>query len=133
MVLKLEEVDYKLNKPDTTIYIIFDSLLNKYVIRGKRRDVDFHESASATYSFDCYNRESLINFLMYVICKNNTVNETLYVYDNMPKTCEEITFEFLQRHDNKDYEISGYDNQKISRKNISKLLDILQNVNNLYN
>ena len=131
LVLKLEEVECDSNNIDTTIYIIHDTLTNHFVVRGKRRDIRGNESYS--YSFNCYKQETLIEFLLYVICEKNTVNETLYVFDNMPKHSDEITYDFLQRHENTNYEIAGYDNQQVCRNKISNLLDFLQNIFNLYN
>ena len=44
----------------------------------------------------------------------------LYNYDNLPDTSNEITFEFLKRHDNTVYELAGYDNQKVKvRKHLT--------------
>ena len=131
LVLKLEEIESDSRKTDTTIYIIFDKLLEKFVVRGKRRDIT--DNDAPTYSFDCYSKQTLIDFLMYVICEQNTINETIYNFDNMPKLSDEITYDFLSRHENKDYEISGYNNQILSKKRISSLLNILINVFNLYN
>ena len=133
LVLKLEEIETDSQLPDTTIYIIFDKLMNKFVIRGKRRDI--MGVNAPIYSFEChtFNKNTLIDFIKYVICPKNTVNETIYNFDNMPKLSDEITYDFLQRHEHKDYEISGYNDQKMSRKRISRLLDILENVFNFYN
>ena len=133
LVLKLEEIEYESQLPDTTIYIIFDKLNNKFIIRGKRRDIMGITAPTYSFEYNNFNKQSLVDFIKYVICHTNTVNETMYNFDNMPKLSDEITYDFLQRHENKDYEISGYNNQKLSRKRISRLLDILENVFNLYN
>jgi hypothetical protein len=71
--------------------------------------------------------------LKYIICKENTINEVLYNYDNLPATSNEITFEFLQENDERTYEISGYNGLKCTRKRLLRNLRMLRNVFNYYN
>ena len=127
LVLKLEEIDSDLDKLDTTIYILYDQNEEKYVVRGRRG------SSTHTYSFDCKCACELTDFLAYLVCKNNKVNEILYNYKNLPLTSDEITFQFLQENESSKYEISGYDNLKLKKKNLFKNLKMLQNVFNYCN
>ena len=131
LVLKLEEFDTTLKEIDTTVYILYDKNEDKYVIRGQRRRTEDHQSCS--YSFDCEFAEDLAVFLKYLICKTNTVNEVLYNYDNLPGTSNEITFEFLKEHDNRNYEISGYNGFTLKRNRLIRNLRMLRNVFNYYN
>jgi hypothetical protein len=71
--------------------------------------------------------------LKYIICKENTINEVLYNYDNLPETSSEITFDFLQENDERTYEISGYNGLKCNRKRLLRNLRMLRNVFNYYN
>ena len=131
LVFKLEEKDVLTKETDTTVYILYDKKEHNYVIRGRRRWTPKCQSCS--YSFISEHVEELADFLQYIICKGNTVNETLYNYDNLPVDSNEITFKFLQEYDHDDYEISGYNNQKLSRKRLIKNLRILRNVFNYNN
>ncbi len=131
LVLKLEEFDTTLKEIDTTIYILYDKKEHQYVIRGQRRVTPYQQSC--TYSFNCEFAEDLVVFLKYLICKSNTVNEVLYNYDNLPGSSEEITFEFLKQHDDRNYEISGYNGFKFKRNRIVRILRMLRNVFNYYN
>jgi hypothetical protein len=130
LILKLQEVDLQTNKVDTELYIIYDQLKEKFVLRGQRYS-DSH-IPSNVYSFECSNQKALLNFISYVICKNSIINETLYNYDNLPQDSATISFDFLKIHEHVDYEVSGYNNIKFNKKRLRKLFNILLNVFNLY-
>lgn len=131
LVLKIEEYDTTIQELDTTVYILYDKEEHKYVVRGRRRCTPNHQSC--TYSFDCEYDNDLVDFLRYIICKENTINEVLYNYDNLPATSSEITFDFLQENDERTYEISGYNYLKCTRKRLLRNLRMLRNVFNYYN
>jgi hypothetical protein len=67
-----------------------------------------------------------------MVCRDNTVNEILYNYDNLPSDSNDITFEFLNEYDHSDYEISGYNGQNFGRKRLLKNLRMLRNIYNYY-
>ena len=87
---------------------------------------------SCTYSFECEFGHELADFIQYVICPHNKVNEILYNYDNLPKDPNKISFEFLNENDHGDYEISGYNNKKIKKVRLLRNLRILRNIYNFY-
>lgn len=130
LVLKLEEVDCETKVIDTTLYILYDKVRHVYLIRGKRKWTP--KVQSCTYSFECEYAHDLVNFIKYIICKTNTINETLFNYDNLSYHPNEITYEFLHDYDHSDYEISGYDNVQLKRSKILKNLRMLRNVYNYY-
>lgn len=131
LVLKLEEICRQTKQIDTTVYILYDSARDNYLIRGRRKWT--HESQSCEYSYDATNSEfNVANFLQYIICRTNTVNETLYNYDNLPNDSNKITFEFLHNYYHSDYEISGYDNKKLHTNRLIKNLRMLRTINNKY-
>ena len=74
----------------------------------------------------------MVVFLSYIIAKNNRINEILYNYDNLPDSSNDVTFEFLFEYENKDYEISGYNNNTMSKKRLHMLLRMLRKVGNKY-
>lgn len=131
LVLKLEEYDVDTKHIDTTLYVLYDQKEDNYVIRGSRRWSP--KLQACDYSFICQDRHDLANFISYVICKTNLVHETLFNYDNLPYDSNDITFEFMRDHDHRDYEISGYDNRKFSKKRLLRNLKMIRNVFNYYN
>jgi len=131
LVFKFEEIEFITGKVDTTVYVFYDEKECHYVIRGQRRWSP--EQPSCTYSFVSEDVNDLADFLQYIICKDNEVNEMLYNYDNFSVDSNEITFDFLNKYDHSNYEISGYDKQKLDRKRLLKNLKMLRNVFNYYN
>ena len=130
LVFKFEEVEPDTENIDTTVYVLFDQMKDKYIVRGQRRWTPKYQSCS--YSFECENDYDLADFLQYVICACNTVNEVLYNYDNLPDDSNKITYEFLHDYDHADYEISGYNGKKISSKRLLKNLRMLRKLSNQF-
>jgi hypothetical protein len=128
LVLKLEEICANTKEIDNTIYILYDKNAHNYVVRGRRKLTTKHNST--TYSFVCEFANDLTDFLQYVICKTAKVNEILYNYDNLSKSSNDITFEFLQECDHPDYEISGYNGENLNRDGLLRKLRMLRNVFN---
>jgi hypothetical protein len=131
LVLKIVENDSIKDRVDNTIYILYDTREQTYVIRGQRECGTVR--SGCTFSYICENEDDLADYLQYVICHQNTVNEILYNYDNLPDNSNDITFEFFQKYDHSDYEVGGYDDRKLSRKRLLKTLRMLRNVFNYYN
>lgn len=128
LVLKLEEVECGTVNLDNTMYIIYDKKNHNYLIRGRRRWTPKHQSC--TYSFECEYANELADFIEYLVCPDNNVNEILYNYDNLSENPNEITFDFLNEYDH--YEISGYNNKKLKRRRLLRNLRMLRNVYNYY-
>lgn len=129
LVFKIVEHDVDLNRPDTTMYILYDKSTHRYVIRGKRNEVRME---SCTYSFECEIAHDLVDFLEFCLDQTNKFSYILYNYDNLPETSNEITFEFLNSNDSMVYELAGYDNQPLNRSDMLKCLRMLRNVFNHY-
>jgi hypothetical protein len=131
LVLKIVEYEMDSSKDDTTLYIWYDQDTETYIIRGKRRETSMVDSC--VYSFECNSASNLSDFIQFVIDKTNYVSYILYNYDNLPKTSDEITFEFLANNDDITYEIAGYDHQKLNRKELIRNLKMLRNIFNYNN
>jgi len=131
LVLKIEERDEVTEELDTTVYIIYDKKEHNYVIRGQRSPLKY--SHSCTYSFVCKDHRDLADFLSFVICKKNLWTYVLYNYDNLPYDSNDITYEFLSEYESSVYELTGYNNDEYTRKNLCKILRMLRNVFNYYN
>jgi hypothetical protein len=130
LVFKFEEIEADTGKIDTTLYVLFDQKEEKYIVRGQRRWSP--RVQSCTYSFDCDHICDLVEFLQYVVCSSNRVNEILYNYDNLPDDSNKITYEFLHDYDHSDYEISGYNDRKFSSKRLFKNLRMLRKIGNKF-
>ena len=128
LVFKFEEIEDETKRIDNIVYVLFDQMKEKYIVRGQRRRSHKHNSAS--YSFECDKSCDLVIFLQYIICPGNTVNEVLYNYDNLPDDSNKITYDFLHDYDHSDYEISGYNAQKFSRNDLFTKLRMLRKISN---
>jgi hypothetical protein len=130
LVLKIEEYDIDTNALDTTLYVLYDKKEHHFIVRGQRFSKTIE---SCVYSFKCEFAHELEDFLSFVVCKKNHWTYTLYNYDNLPSTSDEISYDFLQRNDSKVYELAAYDYQKFNKKQLLKNLRILRSVFNNYN
>ena len=130
LVLKLEEFKVESNEIDTTLYILYDTRKDMYLIRGERKWTLNRKFLS--YSFECESVNDLADFIEYVVPSHNLVNEVLYNYDNFPENSNDITYDFLHDYDHSDYEISGYNDKKLKRSRLLRNLRILRNIFNYY-
>lgn len=130
LVLKIEEIESESKKLDNTLFVVYDSNEDHFIVRGKR--IDDASREFVPYSFMCEDAKSLANFISFTICKSNLWSYTLYNYDNLPYYSENITYEFLVENEDMSYEITGYDNQKYNRKQLLSNLRMLRNVFNYY-
>ena len=130
LVLKIEEVEFDTHKLDTTLFVLYDSRKNTFIIRGKRRP--FKNIESCSYSYNCSEVKELHDFISLVICKNNFRNYVLYNYDNLKYESDEITYEFLKENDSTLYELAGYNLEKYNKKKLTNYLNILKNVYNYF-
>ncbi len=129
LVLKIVEYDVDLKRNDNTLFILYDKAIHRYVIRGKRNDVNV---SSCTYSYECKSASDLADFLGFLLDETNKLSYIVYNYDNLPETSNDITFEFLNKNYSKFNELFGYDNQLYNRKTITKVIRTLKNVFNYY-
>lgn len=126
LVLRIDEMDIDTRKLDITVYVLYDSNNETFVVRGKRSN-DW-----TTHSYYCDGVKSLSRFLSTVICKQNFWSYTLYTMSNLPDESDEIGFDTLEEKATKDTEICGYDKLAYSSKTLRKMLNILRNVYNYY-
>ena len=130
LVLKIDEVESDTKLKDTTLFIIYDKNTHEFIIRGKRQDTK--KITGIPYSFVCEYADDLVEFISFVIDCNNKISYTLYNYDNLPATSNELTFKFFEKHVDIEYELTGYDNQKYNKKELVSILRMLRNVYNKY-
>jgi len=130
LVLKIEEHEIDTKELDTTLYILYDKKEHHFIVRGKRFSKKIYP---AVYSYNCEFAHELAKFITFVICMKNQWTYTLYNYDNLPYKSDEITYDFFERNDSREYELGAYDRQKYNKKELLKNLRILRNVFNYYN
>ena len=130
LVLKIEEIDISKDVLDTSVFVFYDQREKKYVVRGRRRWTP--AIRSCTYSYDCESIDDMVDFLSYIISKNNRINEILYNFDNLSDDSNDVTFEFISEQENTEYEISGYNNNRPSKSRFYRLLRMLKKVGNKY-
>ena len=129
LVLKIEE-HCSHNNIDMTLYILYDHKKHNYIIRGKR--IVTRKYNSQDFSFICNCSNSLMNFIDFVVDNVASRNIVLYNYDNLPYNSNDITYDFLKKNDDPNYEIAAYDNVSTDKINVLKLLHMLKTVYNTY-
>lgn len=126
LVLRIDETDVDIKSLDTTVYVLYDSNNETFVIRAKR------ENDWTTHSYYCDDVKELAHFLSTVICKQNLWSYTLFTVTHLPDNSDEISFGMLDEKTTKDTELCGYDKLAYSGKKLRRMLNILRNVYNYY-
>lgn len=130
LVLKLEEIDTISELIDTSIYVLYDTSIRKYLILGSRLN-ESGEDPFEEYAFRCASRTHVELFLKTCVCKKNRVNITLFNYSKLPSTAEEITYSELKDMEYSSNEIVAYDNRKLRKFNIKEWLNVLKYIYNI--
>jgi hypothetical protein len=130
LVLQIQEIEEFTGSIDTNLFVMFDKNEEKYLIRGKRMDLTTR--VFNTYSFECDDSEAMYNFITFIICRDNNINYTLFNYNDLPLSSDDITYEYLMDNASRTKEIAGYDNINMNRKRLRNLLDMLRGVFNYY-
>ena len=131
LVLHISEIDPSLKKEDTSIFIIYDIVKNKFLIRGKRRNIK--NEFTPSYEFQCDTLKSLLDFLEVTLSSPGyDLNITIYNYNDLSLKSEWITYDYLLENKVEVNEIVGYDGKKYSRNYIKSLAKLLMNVYNYY-
>jgi hypothetical protein len=127
-VICIEEKEYNpessYGSKDTTIFLVYDRHYDDYVIYGKRHD---KRGDYIPYSFRCKSSDDLYHFLKAAIditskAKDIYHNIALYNYNNFPLDFSNVTFDFLEKNIDHNYEIFGYNKQYLSRRLIREFL-----------
>lgn len=130
LVLKLEEFERNTDNIDNTIYILYDTNKERYIVRGTRSGGV--SNTQNDFSYECENVDSLIVFLRYAIGKYNMVSESLYNFPEMYVESNNITFDYLCERSRESEEISGYMISRIKKSRLKKLLIMLRDLGNYY-
>ena len=105
LLLCIEEMYSNLERKDTTMFIYYDTRMREFHLLGKRNNTNV--ISFVPYSFTCKSKSKLYSFIRFVICNYAKCILSLYNYDNFPENCEDISYDFIEKHqDNKDVENS---------------------------
>ena len=132
LVLMIEEIEDNSKEIDHVLFILYDTQIGKYVIRGKRSSTNAQNYEP--YSFTCIHKRHVSDFIDTIICSHNQLTLALYNYDNLPYDSDDITFDFLKENVERSYELAAFDDIEYNDTyNIQKnMLSILKNVTNEY-
>jgi hypothetical protein len=111
------------------LFICYDIEQESYVVYGKteRRAVD-----NLPYFFRADKSTDMYKFVRFVVGSDNNNSLTLYNYNNMPFDLEGVDYDFMEANMDIRYEISIYDNVKITKKAFKQNLRMLKTVYNFY-
>ena len=129
LVLKLEEFEHNTDNIDNTIYILYDTNKETYIVRGSRNGL---VNGQMDFSYECENMDSLMIFVRYAIGKYNKVSESLYNFPEMYVDSNNITFDYLCERGRDSEEISGYMITRIKKSRLKKMLAMLRDIGNYY-
>ena len=130
LVLKLEEFEHNTDNIDNTIYILYDTNKETYIVRGTR-DGGVSNTQS-DFSYECENVDSLIVFVRYAIGKHNKVSESLYNFPELYVESNNITFDYLCQRSRDSEEISVYLISRIKKSRLKKMLTMIRDIGNYY-
>lgn len=144
------------------LFIIYDLHEKKFILRGKNYDDNNNnndnnqedsdndtesDSDSDSYarsndsnvesnefkpfSYNCKLKKHLLHFLDYLL-SNNSCEYSLYNFDNLPSSSNQISYHFLENLLDKRYEIVCYESDSFDKKMCLRMLNLLKNIYNEY-
>lgn len=130
LVLLVEGYDTELNISVNKTYVLYDSVNQQYLVRGFDVDKELSKKPfSFTVDYDAY--ESIVDFTDF-FSSGDLVKITLYNFDDLPLTSQEITYEYLVDYSTNEYEILGYYPTTYSKSTIRRMLTMIRNMYNHY-
>ena len=127
LILCIEEHDSKINpcSIDTRLFIGWNNETQEYFLRGKRQDTSV--SNFVPYAFDSEFADDVYEFIEFVLGIKGKKSITLYNFNNI-NNFSEVTYEFLEKYMDTNYEIVGYDNVKLQPKQVKSQLRLLKKI-----
>jgi len=122
LVLLIEDSNIHMN-----LFILYDGEKESFFICGKK--VAESEVEWVPYSFYCKDENVLMWFIDNVM--DETVNISLYNFNSIPLSCDNLTFEILDNNSkNEACEIVNYMEHDNYYQNMVDYLKILKNIHN---
>jgi hypothetical protein len=127
----------KLDDDSMSLYIIYDTLRERYGIWGKAKQNDEdsdseNENDYQGFYYNCNykNTKHLFSFISFIM--DNTLTVTLFNFSDLPNGCSEITFDLLEDLGTNEKIITCYDNVVYDEEYIVNTLKILSFIRNEY-
>lgn len=133
LVLLVESVDTEMNTVLGKVYILYDSVNDLYLIRARNMNEDEVDTYLKSFSFVSHgsNYDSVVDFID-LFSTQEQMRVTVYNFDNLPLTSEEITCEYLEEYSDVQYEVLAFRSQNFSKSTIKKMLRMIKNLFNYY-
>lgn len=128
LVLKIEEFDKEDGSLDHSLFVFYDPVYHKYILRGKRNDTECIQSEP--YSFECNDSKDVYDWIDVMVGFDNTFSIYLYNYDHLPYDSNDIYYSFLETSEDESYTIVVYDTIEKSNPLLLKMIRLLKRVRN---
>jgi len=131
MILCIEEHDITSTPSnlDTKLFIGWNSNEHEFFVRGKRRDSG--DTTYVPYAFHSVIMTCIVDFIEFIIDDGADVSVILYNYNNIDfENYDDMTYEYFEEQQDKNYEITGYNNHKLNRELLKKMLGMIKNMYN---
>lgn len=132
LVLYIEEVSpvkHNANGIVNSLFIIYDQLSSRFFLCGKNQDDQNIQSKE--YSFYC-NSDRLESIVTFIEMNNEDISISLYNYDFLPDTCDDIKYDDLDDGRTTDNWIAATFSKRRDRADFVSLLNMLKDVKNDY-
>lgn len=121
----------KLDDDSMSLYIIFDTLRERYGIWGKAKQNDEDSDYQGFYYCCNYkNTKHLFSFISFIM--DDSISVTLLNLSDLPNGCSEITFDLLDELSLDEKVITCYDNVVYDEEYIVNTLKMLSFIRNEY-
>jgi hypothetical protein len=121
LVLRIEYPEYM------DLFILFDIVQKSYYLCGKKTSVSETDEPSP-FSFFCKQEDSLLHFIDVII--DVTINTRLYNLNSLPLSCNNISFDLLNRLAVESSEIISSIDDSNYYGNLQDYLRMLKNIRN---
>ena len=133
LVLYIEEVSpvkYNANGDAKSLFIIYDLLSSRFFLCGKGNPVD-QDIHMNEYSFYCES-DKLESMVTFIEMNNEDINISLYNYDFLPDTCDDIKYDDLHYGKTSDNWIATTWSGTNNRANLMSFFKMLKDIKNDY-
>lgn len=123
----------KLTDDSMCLYLIYDTLRERYGIWGKATQSNEDNDSDYQGFYYCCNYKNikhLFSFISFIL--DDTITVTLYNFSDLPNGCSEITFDILEELSLDEKIITCYDNVVYDEEYIVNTLKMLSFIRNEY-
>ncbi len=116
-----DEADYAI--VDSRLFIMYDEMIDKYVVFGKRGDIRLYRGVPYVFAYNT--SKNMTEFVKNVI-SNRKCSITWYNYNNIIDKYNDLTFEFFEDLMDQRYEIIAYDRIKLNYRILQRQICLLR-------